>query len=186
MIEKPPESPANRIRSAIAEIIANVTNVGSVHSELRYISKPSELAELYRYDRDEWDDKKRKLYRGFAIQRAAAGDVTDVATGHETLTAMGRQARPYSFQIVGHSSFLDGAATEEEFEAVVDAVMDQLDRQHRLGGKADAALAADGRVLSSGPSRATAFEFRQLAGILCHYVEITFNVIYERSVAYGD
>lgn len=142
-------------RAAVAGRLAAVTNVGVVHDFQRYAANLKDLAALYVAE----VAGKRQL-RGWYVTRTGAS---------ESAPVVGAYVTRHQWTLRGFMALDDSAATEKEFDALVESVRDAFRGDDDLGGVAftvqdDGEGAAGPQADDIGPV--------MFAGVLCHAVTL--------------
>ena len=144
------------IAGVIEAVLMTVDGTGQTHRYQRYY-KEGDPKDPYLYKDAEGDPE---TVRTWMISRSAVTE--DQATGmsseiHHTMTMR------------GYLAVQDGRETEVEFQAIIDAVMAAFRPQDRLAVKPV--------VEVHFPAQAEEIGYAMLAGVLCHYAELTMELL---------
>lgn len=145
------------IRAAIDTIVSAVTSVGQVHDYLRWTASIEDFESVFKTTIGSTDQVCAWMirYDGFTAER-------------DQFRAGGKEGinRVHQFAIVGIMGVDDSAGTEKTFAALVEAIANALD---------DAETIRAGTYFEADPAQARV-EYRTVAGVLCHYAEVTQKV----------
>ena len=141
----------NDIRSAIAELMQSVPDIGVVHDYERYADKQSEFKQLYVSEVEGVPQ-----VRGWFIRRLAR---------KESSSALARARVEMTWRIQGYMGFVDAAQSEKTFDALLDAVVAAFRRDETLGGIVDSTIVGQDAGLQIEDAGPVMF-----AGVLCHAV----------------
>lgn len=144
------------IRAAINTIVDGVSNVGQVHDYMRWAT-----------DRTALDAVFKTTISGTDQIRAWMITCTGWAQEQMEFRAASSKRglrRDYIYKIIGIMGVDDSAATEKTFIAIVEDVVEALDVAQTI------------RAYRAPPAHLSAYEYRMVGGILCHYAEITQEV----------
>ena len=137
------------IRAVIKTDLEAVTGIGKVYPRLRWTTDQLKFKEAFKTTSDVVN----------------AWMITRFKTTAEHVNS-DQISRRHSFKIVGVYGFNDEDATEDTFQALVEAVVTKFNADRDLGGAA----------FDSGPMQVETVEFRMFSGVLCHYAELTLEV----------
>ena len=144
------------IRDEIKTILESVTDTGEVHA--------------YRRHSTFWDEYLRDHVKAGQIN---TWEITRTATAQELINVQGSVGtEPYfhdthSVLIVGRMSLKDDEKSEQDFQALVDAIVAAFRLKNLLNGA----------VLLPKQAQVPVLEHRTFGGILVHYCEITFEAV---------
>lgn len=164
---------AGRIRDRLAELLAEVADVGVIHRHRRNNKDWGQFLQLFHA----MPNNGRTVIRGWTITRQGVAGIVGLTAEIPQLFAFGTQSRPYIFLLEGISSLEDNTASELEWERIVEAVMDKLDAQTDLG--------LPDIVMAEGvlPAQLQQWEEREFGNVTCHYAALLLPVLAPRSVA---
>jgi hypothetical protein len=138
-----------RIRAALAALLATVPGIGRLHNYERFAAKPQDFQALYLQGRD---------IRGFYIRRQSYRELTYSSTRNKVRTR---------WSIRGFASLVDAEATELAFDALLDGMAAKLRANPVLRDNLFTPLCHtvtdDGAGLQLEESGPVMF-----AGVLCH------------------
>lgn len=137
------------IRAAIVAALGSVPNVGLVHSYERFAQHEKAFRDLY---------QSGGQLLGWNVRRRATRESSD---------ALGRWTVTHEWRISGFMALNDAAATELEFDDLIEAARDVFRADETLGGVVATTVIGDGpddpaglQLLESGPV--------MFCGVLCH------------------
>lgn len=140
------------LRTAIANLLATVTNVGMVNNRERFVVDPAKYLDLFKVTIGGVPQ-----IRGWMILRETAVPVSD--------TVFGEQRRRHGFVLYGVLGFSDSTDTYGTMQALVDTIMALFDDQ--------TTLSVPGVIVRDvGPCSLRSFRTEQFGSVLCHAAEI--------------
>jgi hypothetical protein len=145
------------IRTAIKAIVSGVSNVGNVYDYERWAAFANGK-----------DTLAVATISGSEVVRFWTISCTGCVATLETFA--GDVRRAWSYTISGAVGLDDSAASEKTAIALAEDIMDALDGAATIHTSTEV---TDGRV---HPAQLRIFENRLIAGLLCHYIEITQTV----------
>lgn len=146
------------VRASLKTILQAVSNIGQVHDYVRFASDWTAYLGLFKTTISGSD-----VIRGWTITSTAEGREGWIAGGsRDTYTA-----KTHTFIIRGYLGLDDSASTEKTARALVETVMDALDNGSIITGN----------VINASLSQLTTFEPRVFGDVLCHYAEISQQVL---------
>lgn len=137
------------IRAAIVARMNTVANIGRVHAYQRYSSNSAAFAELYSVTIG-----GVKQIRGWWVSRIATRETSD---------AIGRYVITHTWRIHGYRSLDDAAASETEFDSLIEALRDAFRIDDNLGGVVSSTVVDEGSGLQIDEQAPVMF-----CGVLCH------------------
>lgn len=141
------------IRTALLATVAAVADIGQVHAHERYAREEAKFRDRFLFTPTGGTEQ----LRGWWLRRTAT---------RESSPSVGRTVNVHTWQLRGYMSLNDEAATELEFDALVEALRDALRADPNVGGFAEQGPLADGdntdgpQLLDTGPVL--------FCGVLCH------------------
>jgi hypothetical protein len=138
------------IADAVAVRLAQVTNIGKVHTFQRNINKPEVFKE-------KCFDPAQGRIATWMLSRESRSDRQAANVSNEIQHAV---------KLRGYMAVEDNAETELIFQKVVDAVCEAFRPQTSLGGIAELIL----------PVQVPTIAYIELHGVLCHYAECTLTI----------
>ncbi len=145
-------SQSTTVRTAIANVLGGIPDIGRVHVYERYASKASALKALY-----VWQGQ----LRGWHVRRVRQ---------RRSSTTLGRYVVTTRWQIRGFLALADESQTEQTMDELVDAITAAFDADEELGGTVDTTVVDNEsgiQLEDSGPY--------MFAGVLCHGVRLGLN-----------
>lgn len=137
-----------KIKSEIEEI----TDIGVVHDYQRYSKDWTTFLSLYRPNGETY-------IRGWDITRNATAEIYDDVNT--------TSRRTYSFLIRGWAQLDDSNTSEKTFQGLLEDICDKFRGQLKLDNTANLA----------GAVQIILVEQRQLGSVLCHYAEMTLEIM---------
>lgn len=144
------------VRDEIETILKDVADIGEVHAYLRHSTF--------------WDEYFKRHVKAGEIND---WEITRTATAQELINIQGSVGtEPYfhdthSILIIGRMSLTDDEKSEQDFQALVDAIVAAFRVKNLLNGA----------VLLPKQAQVPVLEHRTFGGILVHYCEITFEAV---------
>ena len=144
------------IRTELKTILESVSGIGQVHDYKRYSADWGSYKKLFTKDKkvNEWEIQRDGFSTSPTGSQSRSGKVKDIT---------------HRITIRGFYAFNDACASEKTFDTLCDAITDKLIQDQGLGGQAELI----------GIPIAGEITFNYLGDVLCHMVEIKFEV-YER------
>lgn len=144
------------IRDEIKTILEGVAGIGKVHA--------------YRRHTTFWDEYFRDHVKSGEVN---TWEISRTATAQEIIAVQGSVGTEpffhdtHSVLIVGRMSLKDDEKSEQDFQALVDAIVAAIRVKNLLNGK----------VLLPKQAQVPVIEHRTFGGILVHYCEVTFEAV---------
>lgn len=143
-----------QIRTAIANKIAAVADVGQVHAWQRYAQNNADFRALYVAT-----IAGAEQLRGWHVRRVATDETSD---------ARGRYVVTHRWEIRGYMGLDDGAQTERTFDTLIEALRDAFRDDETLGGLVSSTVIDEGAGLQLDEHVPVMF-----AGTLAHMARLT-------------
>lgn len=140
------------LRTALATLLATVTDVGTVHNRERFVVDPSAFLDMFKATIG-----GTVQIRAWLILRESMQPIED--------TAFGESRHRHVFVLRGFLGFQDSADTYGTLQALIDTIIALLDNQ--------TTLSVSGVIVRGiGPCALRSFEVGQFGSVLAHVAEI--------------
>lgn len=149
------------IKAAVVARLQAVDNVGRVHSYERYARLESTFKDLYGWSRGDGT----KQLRGWFVRRTARAELSPM---------LGRRHVQTTFALRGYLALDDEAATEQQFDALIDDVITAFRNDETLGGLVNTTVTPEGAGAQLVQSEPVLF-----CGVLCHSARLTLICLHD-------
>lgn len=145
------------IRTAIADKLRTVNEIGPVHEYERYAKTDAGIAALY---------QSGDQLRGWHIRRVR---------GRATSPSVGRVLVDYDWELRGVLSLQDATATEIQFDGLMESIAEAFQADESLGGAVVTTVLPDRAGIQLIESQPVMF-----AGKLCHFARLGLTTRFYR------
>lgn len=150
------------IRTAIWTRLSGIPDIGVVHERERYAASHDRLKSLY------WMPRPGQI-RGWYIRRMSTAEVGQLRTN---------TVEQIRWRLVGVMTFDDAAASELEFDALIEAVRDAFRDDDTLSETvAQCSVPVDGGGAGESAIQLEDCGPAMFAGVLCHVARLGLNTI---------
>jgi len=154
--------PLTTIRAQIKTLLESVPNVGMVHDYERWTNDPATVISFFQ-------SVTNGPLNGWVFKHVRIEEFA--LTNEENL-------RIYTFQFRGIYSVVDANATEKTFSDVIETIVAAFRKisNDTLNGTAETLRPEQGGLSGRAGLQVDRLDFLKLAGVICHYAELSLGV----------